>query len=66
MSLRTLSDLELDGEELDATQAVVVADDDERSSLVRVEGDRSVDRNLQIVLELSTENRIIKTRHGEG
>ena len=61
MSLRTLSDLELDGEELDATQAVVVADDDERSSLVRVEGDRSVDRNLQIVLELSTENIINKT-----
>ena len=61
MSLRTLSDLELDGEELDATQAVVVADDDERSSLVRVEGDRSVDRNLQIVLELSTENIIKKT-----
>ena len=43
---------------------MVVGDDDERPSLVRVESDRPVDRHLQVVLELSAENRMIKTsRH---
>ena len=60
-SSRTPSDLDLDGEELEATHGVVVADDDEGASLVRVENDRSVDRHLEIVLELSTENRIVYT-----
>ena len=45
---------------------MVVADNDERPSLVRVESDRPVDRHLQVVLELSTENRIIKTRQGSS
>ena len=38
---------------------MVVADDDERASPVRVESDRSVDQldcHLQVVLELSTGN----------
>ena len=57
---------DLDGEELDPAHGVVVADDDERPSLVGVENDRSVDRHLQIVLELSAVNRIIKTRRGSS
>ena len=62
-SSRTASDLDLDGEELEATHGVVVAEDDERAGPVRVESDGSVDSHLQLVLELSTGNKIIKTRH---
>ena len=54
---------ELDRDELDPAQAVVVADDDERASPVRVESDRSVgqlDPHLQVLQELSAENIIIK------
>ena len=65
-SSRTPSDSDLDGEKLEATHGVVVADEDERAGPVRVESDGSVERHLQIVLELATENRIIKTRHGES
>ena len=43
---------------------MVVGDDDERPSLVRVESDQPVDRHLQVVLELSAENRMIKTQRG--
>ena len=53
---------DLDREELQPAHGVVVGDDDERPSLVRVESDRSVDQldcHLQVVLELSTENIII-------
>ena len=42
---------------------MVVADDDERAGPVRVESDGSVDSHFQIVQELSTGNKIIKTRH---
>ena len=45
---------------------MVVGDDDERPSLVRVESDRPVDRHPQVVLELSAENRMIKTRQGSS
>ena len=41
------------------SEVLVVADEDERASLVTVESDRSVeqlDRHLEVVLELSTEN----------
>ena len=41
---------------------MVVADEDERPGLVTVESDRSLDQvdgHLQIVLKLSTENKII-------
>ena len=55
---------ELDGEELEPPQSVVVAEDDERASLVGVESDRSVDRHLEVVQELSAANRIIKTSLG--
>ena len=50
---------ELEGEELKPSEVLVVADEDERASLVTVESDRSVeqlDRHLEVVLELSTEN----------
>ena len=43
---------------------MVVAEDDERASLVGVESDRSVDRHLEVVQELSAANRIIKTLLG--
>ena len=54
---------DLDREELEPAQAVVVADEDERASLVTVERDRSVDQvdsHRQVVPELPTENIIIK------
>ena len=50
---------ELEGEELEPAEVLVVADEDERASLVTVESDRSVeqlDRHLEVVLERSTEN----------
>ena len=43
---------------------MVVADEDERASLVTVESDRSVDRHLEVVQELSAANSIIKTSLG--
>ena len=62
--LRVPQTSELDGEELEPPQSVVVAEDDERASLVGVESDRSVDRHLEVVQELSAANRIIKTSLG--